>query len=113
MFKKGKSGNPQGRPKGVTVGSLAQEKLTLTQRFLRATDKEWDNLMDTCLKKALDGNDRMLMFLIEHSLHKMPTMIVQEETIHDLERLSSYQLQIMLQEIQDKRKKCEEDENEI
>jgi hypothetical protein len=62
-FKKGKSGNPQGRPRGV------KDKRVL---FAEMLDNHKDTLFDKALELALAGNEQMLKLLLDRILPAKP-----------------------------------------
>ncbi len=70
QFKKGKSGNPKGRPKGPSFGSAMERELSRTYevpidgRLVRLTGAEL--LAKKVFKKALDGSVRHLDLALEH-----------------------------------------------
>ncbi|KPJ67178.1 MAG: hypothetical protein AMJ43_05865 [Coxiella sp. DG_40] len=62
-FKKGKSGNPQGRPQGI------KDKRIL---FAEMLDSHKDTLFDKALELALAGNEQMLKLLLDRILPAKP-----------------------------------------
>jgi hypothetical protein len=62
-FKKGKSGNPQGRPRGV------KDKRVL---FAEMLDNHKGILFDKALELALAGNEQMLKLLLDRILPAKP-----------------------------------------
>ncbi|KPJ67503.1 MAG: hypothetical protein AMJ43_04420 [Coxiella sp. DG_40] len=62
-FKKGRSGNPQGRPRGV------KDRRVL---FAEMLDNHKDTLFNKALELALAGNEQMLKLLLDRILPAKP-----------------------------------------
>jgi hypothetical protein len=69
-FQPGKSGNPNGRPKGNCSRQQIFESLVLPHR---------EELLDKAIELALGGNEAMLRLLLERILPAKP----REETLDD------------------------------
>lgn len=63
QFKKGKSGNPSGRPPGI------EDRRT---RFRRMVETRAPELIDKAVEKALDSDQQMVRLLLERLLPARP-----------------------------------------
>lgn len=68
-FKHGRSGNPDGRPKGSGFRQ---------QLFKTLVEPHKEALFDTAIKLALEGNEAMMRLLLERMLPAKPT----DDAIH-------------------------------
>ena len=68
-FKKGVSGNPNGRPKGARTKSVELRK-AIEQEAMKEMSTAMPDLIKKALEMAQDGNENMLRFCIERFVPK-------------------------------------------
>ncbi len=107
-FKKGQSGNPKGRPKGAKSMTTRLKRI-LNRKIkyqnpiteVEEEDKIINHLVDVLISKALSGEDKALLEILNRIDGKVKEEIEVNKNLVDLDEYS-------LEELQEKRKQLEE-----
>ncbi len=83
QWKKGQSGNPKGRIKGLSTHIQQKEKLLAD--LLNAIEKDWDKIVAPQLALAFKGDYQAVKLLFEYALPKQKVYILEKEGEDDLD----------------------------